>query len=88
MVQPDGAVRFLHAHAKVVYDRAGHAEYLFGIAQDITERKSIDIALHESDQYRHRLIEEALIGLALTRLDGSFIEVNSAFARMLRNNFV
>ncbi|OUD13147.1 PAS domain-containing hybrid sensor histidine kinase/response regulator [Thioflexithrix psekupsensis] len=82
IVQTGGGLRYLQAYAKVIYNRQGQAYSVFGIAQDITDRKSIDLALYESDQYRH-LIEEALIGLALTRLDGTFVEVNSAFARML-----
>ncbi|MEK7989551.1 MAG: ATP-binding protein [Thiotrichaceae bacterium] len=55
------------------------------IATDITERKEMEVILRESEQYRRTLIEESTIGLVLINMDdnGSFSEVNSAFANSL-----
>lgn len=55
------------------------------IASDITERKQMEVVLRESEQYRRTLIEASTIGLMLINMDdnGTFSEVNSAFANSL-----
>ncbi|HAI70200.1 MAG TPA: hybrid sensor histidine kinase/response regulator, partial [Gammaproteobacteria bacterium] len=53
------------------------------ISDEIEERKTIEIALRENERYRHTLIEESLIGLALFDEQGKIIDANMAFAKII-----
>jgi len=56
---------------------------LVGIMVDITARKRAEEALRESEKYSRTLIKESLIGLVLSRMDGTLIEVNPAYAQII-----
>jgi len=66
-----------------IYD--DNEQFLYAIATiaDVTARRRAEQQLRESEQYSRTLIQESLIGLALTRLDDSFVEVNSAYSRII-----
>lgn len=51
--------------------------------EDVTTRKQADAALRDSEQYHRRLFESSPIGLALSRLDGTLVDVNPAFGRII-----
>lgn len=70
---------------EVIFSRTfqGKPSQILGTIQDITKRKLAEEHLRESEQYRRTLIEESLIGLALLDKAGKFIEVNSAFAKII-----
>ncbi len=53
------------------------------LLKEIQERQRIEAALRESEKYYRTLIKESLIGLALSRMDGSLVEVNPAFANII-----
>jgi PAS domain S-box-containing protein len=53
------------------------------VVTDITRRKQIEEALHQSEKFTRLLIEELPIGLVLFDQTGSFIEVNRAFTQMI-----
>jgi len=55
---PDGTVRWLSAKGKFYYSPDGEPERMLGMAVDITERKLVEVALHESEQ-RLRLAAQA-----------------------------
>jgi PAS domain S-box-containing protein len=46
IVRPDGAVRYLHSRGRVLLDEGGAAVRMAGTAQDITDRKDMEKALH------------------------------------------
>jgi PAS domain S-box-containing protein len=52
-------------------------------AHDISERKRIEEALHQSEERFRLVIDEAPIGMALVALDGRFILVNRALCELL-----
>ena len=54
-----------------------------GNISDVTERKRVEEALRASDQLFHSGFDDSPTGMALTSLDGTLVEVNAAFARML-----
>lgn len=49
------------------------------LQQDIAERKRIEEALRKSESRFREMLEEAPIGMAVTALDGGFMQVNQAF---------
>jgi diguanylate cyclase (GGDEF)-like protein/PAS domain S-box-containing protein len=51
--------------------------------REVTERLEADAALTNAQERFRAAFEHAPIGMALARVDGTLVEVNSAFARML-----
>ena len=50
---------------------------------EIAERKLVEKALKESSEYNRTLFENASIGLALCRMDGTLVDINQAYADIL-----
>ena len=61
----DGAVRWVLRHAEFERDAAGAADRMVGVVQDITERKSAELALAESAA-RFQALTQALPNLVWT----------------------
>jgi len=55
---------------------------------DITERKKIEAALQDSEKKFRNLVENALIGIYTTTLDGKHVFANEAMCKMLEYNSV
>ena len=52
-------------------------------ARDVSERKRVEQALHESEERFRLTIDEAPIGMALVALDGRFVRVNRALCEII-----
>ncbi|MEY2538505.1 MAG: hypothetical protein QOG67_2245 [Verrucomicrobiota bacterium] len=52
IIRPDKSVRFVHSRGRLIYDEAGKPSRVFGMAQDITERKR---AAKELEEANHQL---------------------------------
>ncbi len=52
IIRPDKSVRFVHSRGRLIYDKAGKPVRMFGMAQDITERKW---AAKELEEANHQL---------------------------------
>jgi PAS domain S-box-containing protein/putative nucleotidyltransferase with HDIG domain len=57
-------------------------DYLLGIGIDITDRKKAEEALKNSEEKYRNIFENAVEGIYQATLEGRFITVNAAFARM------
>jgi len=57
IVCPDGAVRWIRDRAFPIRDEAGEVYRIAGIAEDVTDRKAIDLALRESQQFTQSITE-------------------------------
>ncbi|WP_341906153.1 PAS domain S-box protein [Polaromonas sp. YR568] len=85
-------VRYLHRDGSVVWGLCSvalvlrlndSASYFIASVQDITERKQVAMALRERDRQLASAFEHSAIGMALTRIDGSWLKVNRALSRMI-----
>ena len=83
IVRADGTPRILHAEGGVVLDHTGVPVRMIGTAQDITERRRVEDALHETQERFRSAFEHSGTGMALQGLDGRYVRVNHALCEML-----
>ena len=74
--------RILHTKKIPIYDDTGEPQYLLGISEDITDRKRTEDALRKSEERYRSIFENAVEGIFQTTLDGKYVAVNPALARM------
>ncbi|CAM5298732.1 EAL domain-containing protein [Rhodanobacter lindaniclasticus] len=75
--------RYAHGNFQPDFDAAGRVRGIFTALVDITERRELELRLHESERRFFSAFQHAAIGMALTGTDGRFLRVNAAVCRML-----
>jgi len=75
----DGSYKWLTWKSAFLDNR----QVIYAVARDITDYKQSQAALRQSERYNRQLFEESPVGLALSRLDGTLVDVNSAFAAIV-----
>jgi PAS domain S-box-containing protein len=78
-----GEWAYTYDRAYIARDASGNAWRVIGAMQDLTERKSAEGALRESEQRFRRVFEEGPLGMALQGPDHRFLKVNSALCQMV-----
>lgn len=85
---PDG-IHWLSSKAQVFYDPTGNAVRMIGYVQDITDRKQVEVELHENRaQLQQQLAEieviyrTAPIGLSILDPDLRFVRINQRLAEI------
>jgi PAS domain S-box-containing protein len=78
IVLKDDSNRFLHSTGRLECDAAGKPIRLYGIAQDITERKKSEAELKVKDS----AIESSINGIGITDMEGKLIYVNDSCVEM------
>ena len=79
VVWPDGTVRWLLERGAVLRDDDGKPLQMLGVVEDIDERKLAQKALQESQEKLSGLFELSPLGIALTDMNGKYVEFNKAF---------
>jgi PAS domain S-box-containing protein len=74
--------RILHTKKIPICDDTGEPQYLLGISEDSTDRKRTEDALRKSEERYRSIFENAIEGIFQTTLDGKYVAVNPALARM------
>ena len=72
----DGAVRWLHGHGNLEFDENKIPVLMIGTIQDVTERKSFEKALQQSETRYRELIDLAVDGILVGSHDGVIIDAN------------
>jgi PAS domain S-box-containing protein len=83
VVWPDGTTRWVVTRGQIHRNASGEAVRLIGVAVDITERKQAEEALRESERRYRSLFERDVAGIYRATLNGSVLDCNDAFARIL-----
>lgn len=80
----DGSFFPVEVSANMVLNTDGSPVGMMASFRDITDRKSAEKALTESEQKYRRLFQDAKVGMYRSKLDGSaFLDVNNKFAEIL-----
>lgn len=74
----NGAYRWLHDEMSLVWDAKGNPLEVVGSWFDITERNKAERALQKSEKQYRDLVDNALVGVYKTNLEGDFLYVNEA----------
>jgi PAS domain S-box-containing protein len=79
----DGTVRWLSARGRAYLDSEGRPTRFPGVVFDITDRKTTELALQNSEERFRAMFAQAPVGMALTTRRGAVLEANDAFLTML-----
>lgn len=58
-------------------------QIIYAVARDITDYQQSQTALRQSERYNRQLFEESPVGLVLSRMDGTLVDVNPACAAIV-----
>jgi PAS domain S-box-containing protein len=67
IVRRDGNIRYISVHPSQIKDENGRILKVFGVNQDVTERKQIAWTLHQSEQNNLSVIENATEGIIIAQ---------------------
>jgi len=79
----DSAVRWVHGLGNLEFNTEGQPARVFGVIQDITERKLIAEALHESEERYRDLVENSREFICTHDLNGIILSANRAASEVL-----
>jgi PAS domain S-box-containing protein len=85
IIRLDGNTRYVTTVAdKIVMDKAGKVKWIYGITQDITERKKIEEALRESEKKFRTLFENASVAIFIADIvTGEILDCNQNAEKLI-----
>lgn len=81
--RPDGETRWVLGITVPEFDDNGAIAGFAGSMTDITDRKTAELALGESEERFRRAFDEAAAGMALVSCEGNLLRVNRAFCQLV-----
>lgn len=83
IIRPDGEQRWIEARAYAIKDNEGVCYRVAGIAEDITKRKQIELALHSSEEYLRQIMDSAAEAIYTLDASGNCTSINHAGISLL-----
>lgn len=84
MRRADGVYRWVDSGAEPMRDDHGKIVQWFGFSHDIDDQTRLFSAVAEREARIRRLIDSDIIGIVIWDLDGTLIDANDAFLRMVQ----
>ncbi|MEZ0317755.1 MAG: PAS domain-containing protein, partial [Methylophilaceae bacterium] len=78
----DGHVVWVLERGNLIYDEHGEPKALEGFIQNITDRKTVEASLRETEVRYRSIFENAIEGIFQTSPTGQYLVVNPALARI------
>jgi two-component system CheB/CheR fusion protein len=69
-----------------VHDAQGQLTHFVGVQNDVTDRKSVDSALRESEERFRLAFDDSSVAMTMVGIDDRFIRVNEAYCRLVGNS--
>lgn len=82
MALPDGRTIYGLVHVTPEFDDAGEVEFIQVLTSDITAQKRAEAELRDSEEKLRGLYELSSMGIALTDMQGNYLEFNDAFYKI------
>lgn len=83
LLMPEGSVKFVEERWRMFYDEEGRAVRAVGTCRDITERKTSEMKLAESQGRYRKLFECAPDGIVISDPQSRYLDANPSMCRML-----
>jgi diguanylate cyclase (GGDEF)-like protein/PAS domain S-box-containing protein len=82
ITRADGEIRWVWERGIGIFDGLGRLEGIEGFIQDVTERRETEQAIREAERRYRSIFENAIEGIFQSTVDGHYIDVNPALARI------
>jgi PAS domain S-box-containing protein len=79
----DGSLKWLSASYQPIYDSASRLRGYRTTVRDVTERRTAEERLRDSEMRLRRVFDQSPIGAAIVAMDGRFVRINEAYCRIL-----
>lgn len=86
MVHMDSSIRWILTRGNVIKDKAGKPIRMIGTDTDITDLKRTEEALKTSEKEYRNLVDNALVGVYKTNLEGKILYANDALSEIFEFN--
>lgn len=80
----DGIYRWMSGRAEPMRDDTGRIVQWFGLSHDIDDQMRLHREIEEREAKIRRLVDSDIIGIVIWELDGTLIDANDAFLRMVQ----
>jgi len=80
----DGVYRWMSSRAEPLRDQGGRIVQWYGLCHDIEDQMRLYSDIAEREARIRRLIDSDIIGIVIWDLDGTLIDANDAFLRMVQ----
>ena len=78
-----GQMNWVEVNARTIYDREGKPERMYGVSQNITERKRIEEALRIENERFMQFVNSNIVGILIGAASGEVILANDYYLRLL-----